>query len=174
MSSHAYHLFGLRLHSEIALPELSPAPDGAPADVEIVRAPVPHPDGGPTVIGLSIGTQGAIIAVRDIGRYRIADGARIEIDADPGASERNTRLFLLGSAMGALLHQRRMLPLHANAIDMGGYAIAVAGPSKAGKSTLAAAFLDRGYRLLSDDICVATRNGNGGFGAQPGALLQKS
>jgi hypothetical protein len=53
-----------------------------------------------------------------------------------------------------LLHQRGIVPLHANAIDTGKGAIAFLGPSGAGKSTLAAAFHDRGHPILSDDVCA--------------------
>ena len=42
----------------------------------------------------------------------------------PGASSRNVRVFLLGSAFGALLHQRGLLPLHANAVEVDGRAVA--------------------------------------------------
>ena len=164
--AHHYRLFGLGFQSEIALPELREVAPETP-DVTIVRAPVDEPE-GELVIGLAPAPEGAILRVRDIGRLRVRGGNRIEVDLNPGQSERNMRLFLLGSAMGALLHQRRMLPLHANAIDVGGRAIAFAGHSKAGKSTLAAAFHDRGHALLSDDICVATPRPGGGFEAQPG------
>ena len=53
-----------------------------------------------------------------------------------------------------LLHQRGLLPLHANAIDIDGKAVAFMGESGAGKSTLAAWFHDRGHRVVSDDVCV--------------------
>jgi hypothetical protein len=169
--THHYRLFGLHFASEIALPELRAAPPAAPAetpDVTIVRAPVEDP-GGELAMNLAATPAGAaFLRARDIGRVRVTGGDRIEVDLNPGQSERNMRLFLLGSAMGALLHQRRLLPLHANAIDVGGRAIAFAGHSRAGKSTLAAAFWDRGFPLLSDDICVVTRGADGGFDAQPG------
>jgi hypothetical protein len=66
----------------------------------------------------------------------------------------NIRLYLLGSAMGILLHQRGQLPLHANAVVIGGRAVAFMGRSGAGKSTLAAMFHDQGYQILADDVCV--------------------
>jgi hypothetical protein len=56
--------------------------------------------------------------------------------------------------MGALLHQRGLLPLHANVIEWNGRAFAFAGPSGAGKSTLAARLQQMGYALLSDDLCA--------------------
>ena len=44
------------------------------------------------------------------------------------------------------------LPIHAAAVDVGGRALLFAAPGRFGKTTLAAAFLRRGYRLLSEDI----------------------
>jgi len=69
------------------------------------------------------------------------------------------RLFLLGSALGALLHQRRVLPLHASAVSTPYGAVAFAGVSGAGKSTLAAALGRRGFDILADDVCVIDVSG---------------
>src|SRR5690606_10479084 len=84
--------------------------------------------------------------------YRVRDGCEIAVspfeDADPGL----VRLYVLGSCMGALLLQRRMLPLHGSALAIDGKAYVIVGPSGAGKSTLAAALAARGQRLISDDI----------------------
>jgi hypothetical protein len=95
-----------------------------------------------------------VLCVPGISRSLIEQGCRIFVDPDEGVSPRNVRLFLLGSAFGALLHQRGLLPLHANAIVIEGRAVAFTGRSGAGKSTLASLFHDRGHRLLSDDVCV--------------------
>src|SRR5258708_9269606 len=70
--------------------------------------------------------------------------------------------------MGAIFHQRGLLPLHANAIEVGGQAVAFVGPSGAGKSTLAAYFRDRGYRVLCDDVCVVSFGSDGEPLAWPG------
>jgi hypothetical protein len=66
----------------------------------------------------------------------------------------NVRLFLLGSALGMLIHQRGLLPLHGNAVEINGRAYAFVGHSGAGKSTLASWFCDQGFRIVSDDVCV--------------------
>jgi hypothetical protein len=58
--------------------------------------------------------------------------------------------------MGAILLQRRILPLHGSAVAIGGKAYAIVGESGAGKSTLASAFLQQGYRLVSDDVIAVS------------------
>jgi len=161
-----YRLFGLTLASEVELPELREVAV-SPPDVTVAVGTVPMP--APLLEGgLNPIDGAAVLPVASVGRFRVRDGTSIEIDPEPGAPAANVRLFLLGSAMGALLHQRGMLPLHANSIDIGGRAIAFIGRSGAGKSTLAAAFHDRGSALLSDDICVVTEGADGGHFAQPG------
>ncbi|MEI9806357.1 MAG: hypothetical protein WDN48_20870 [Pseudolabrys sp.] len=44
--------------------------------------------------------------------------------------------------------------LHASAVRVNGKAILFCGPSGAGKSSMAAALVQRGYDLLTDDVCV--------------------
>ena len=57
---------------------------------------------------------------------------------------------------GALLMQRKILPLHGSAVAIDGKAYAIVGDSGAGKSTLASAFLNKGYQLLSDDVIAVS------------------
>lgn len=151
-----YDVFGLRIRSAIPLPDLMAAPvDRRRADVRIVLGDVaPAAADAASVWGLTGTGERAVLTIDDIARFEILAGRRIVVDRFPDAPAANVRLFLLGSAIGALLHQRGLLPLHANAIRIGRGAAAFMGPSGAGKSTLAAAFLDRGFTLLADDVCV--------------------
>ena len=57
----------------------------------------------------------------------------------------------MASGLPMLLWQRGGLLLHASGVELGGKAIAIAGPSGIGKSTLARALLERGGRLIGDD-----------------------
>lgn len=98
--------------------------------------------------------DGFLLVFAGTARFLIRDGSTIKVEAADGADPANVRLFLLGSAMGALLYQRGLIPLHANAVAVGGCAVAFAGPSGSGKSTLAAWFHDRGYPVLADDVAV--------------------
>ncbi|WP_404370190.1 hypothetical protein AB5I39_01460 [Sphingomonas sp. MMS24-J45] len=147
-----YFVFGLRVRSEIRLNALTETAIAAP-DVEIrVGSIAAHSEREP--FGLYVGPDGAVLNIADVGRFLIANGNEITVAPHPKAPARNVELFLLGSAFAAVLHHRRLLPLHANAIEIDGRAIAFMGHSGAGKSTLAAWFADRGFRVLSDDVCV--------------------
>lgn len=154
----SYQLFGLRLSCELFLPELPPSTATGPADVEIAF-------GTPPIVadekpGYTVAGAGTLLSVPGVGRYWI-ERDRILVEPATDASEKNLRLFLLGSAFGALIHQRGLLPLHANAIEIGDRAVAFMGRSGAGKSTIAAWFHDRGFRVLADDVCVVAMDGAG-------------
>jgi hypothetical protein len=160
-----YAVFGLHLLSEVELPELLPADRLSPVDVTI-RLACPKTASGPP--GLHQRASALELVIEEVGAYRVSRGAEIVVEPEPGAAVENVRLFLLGSAMGLILHQRRLLPLHANAVEIDGRAFAFMGPAGAGKSTLAAWFHDRGHRLIADDVCVVGFDGNGTAVALPG------
>lgn len=161
-----YSVFGLVVRSDLPLPELFPHEAQGAADVTIHAGEVPEAVHAPE--GLSAGDDALLLVIPGVARYRIADGRSITVQAEVDVPDRNVRLFLLGSAFGALLHQRGLLPLHANAVEIGGTAIAFMGESGAGKSTLAAAFRDRGYRVIADDVCVVGFDADGKPYAKPG------
>jgi hypothetical protein len=160
-----YEVFGLRIRSDIPLPELSAAEGVGEADVTISAGVVPESEAGP---GLQVHGDALLLTVPEVSRYRIEAGRNIIVDAEPGVPERNVRLYLLGSAFGALLHQRGLLPLHANAVEIDGRAVAFMGASGEGKSTLAAWFHDHGYRVIADDVCVVNFKQPGRPCAAPG------
>jgi len=54
--------------------------------------------------------------------------------------------------MGFVLLLRGLFCLHASAIAIGDEAIALVGPAGSGKSTTAAAFAERGFRVLAEDV----------------------
>ena len=162
-----YAVFGLTIRSAIPLTELLQIPDVAEVDIVISLADLPTIEG--EVKGNFAATSaGAVLNVPEAGRYLIRDGREILVHPDPKGSERHLRLYLLGSAIGALLHQRQLLPLHSNAIELDGRAVAFLGASGAGKSTMAAWFHDRGYNVLADDVCVVTFASAGQPLAHPG------
>ncbi|UPG65834.1 aldolase [Metabacillus endolithicus] len=88
--------------------------------------------------------------------YMIENGNKIYYSPMENVDADQLRLYLLGTCMGALLLQRRILPLHGSAIEINGKAYAIVGDSGAGKSTLASALLRLGYHLISDDVIPVT------------------
>jgi hypothetical protein len=160
-----YKLFGLRVRSEIELPELLAGTGSDDPDVRIRLRPI---DEAPLEGGLHVLDDGLLFVAPEVARYKVVGGREILVAPDAEVPDRNVRVFLLGSAFGALLHQRGMLPLHANAVEIDGKAVAFMGESGAGKSTLAAWFHDRGFRIIADDVCVVQIDENGRLRALPG------
>jgi hypothetical protein len=67
---------------------------------------------------------------------------------------------ILGLALPHLVHARGRHVLHASGVSRGEDAVAFLGLPRAGKSTVAAALVRRGWRLLADDaLAVATSAG---------------
>jgi hypothetical protein len=158
-------VYGLSVRSELELPELHDDERPGDADVDIRVGTVPFAGGE----GLSLGPDGAVLRINGIATYLMRAGREIIVHSSPGAADRNVRLYLLGSAMGILLHQKGLLPLHANAIEIDGHAAAFMGETGAGKSTLAAWLHDAGHRVIADDVCVLRFDEERGrVGVQPG------
>lgn len=163
---HRYRLFGLSVLSEIPLPELVEDPEDGAADVRITLSPIatlPEAEAG-----LHVDGDEALLVIPPAGRFLTRAGREMLIQPAEGVSPRNLRLYLLGSAFGSILHQRGLLPLHANAVIVEGRAIGFMGHPGAGKSTLAAWFHDRGFDVLADDVCVVTPGPDGTHLAHPG------
>jgi hypothetical protein len=91
--------------------------------------------------------------IEEVGDYCVRAGREIVVAMEPNAGARETRLFLLGSAWGALCYQRGILALHMSVVQVGDEAVAFCGPTGAGKSSVAAWLNARGYRLICDDLC---------------------
>lgn len=96
--------------------------------------------------------------------YRLG-GRILAYYADP-ALEDEFRLYLHGTAYGAVAWLNDLLPLHASAVETKGRTIALTGPSGSGKSTLAAALCRKSFNLVSDDTLVLVP-GSGGLAALP-------
>jgi hypothetical protein len=102
-----------------------------------------------------------------VGRFLVRDGREMLVEPHPGVPDGNVRAYLLGSAMGALLQQRGLLPLHASAVAIDGRAVAFIAPAGSGKSTMAMHLQHRGHRVICDDIC-AVEVGDGMALLRPG------
>src|SRR6478735_7211459 len=154
---HLYSCFNFSLRSDLPLSELAPAEEveGTPiVDVRLGRVPEALPGSSPSQFGIQASGDAVLLTVRDTARYLVRGDSEIIVDPARGVSERNLRLFLLGSALGILSHRRGLLPLHANAVVAQGGAYAFSGHSGAGKSTLAAHFARAGFPVLCDDVCA--------------------
>lgn len=156
-----YRAFGVDFQSALVLPEMRVCSGQADAPVVIVRGQAGRPtEASEIAVGVAATPSVFWMDVPDVARLRVEDGQRLIVELAGGATESDARAYLLGSALGALLHQRGLLPLHASAVEIDGKAYAFTGHSGAGKSTLALALAQRGHKLLCDDIVAIDATGS--------------
>lgn len=152
-----YRVYDLTIESEFELPQAQPAHSGAVPQARIRVGGVSPAgldrDGGHRLGPCAWASSEAVwLSVPGVARFLMTGGEEILVDPCPGTDEDSIRLFLLGSALGALCFQRGMAVLHGNAVHAGDGALVCVGPPGAGKSTLAAEFMRRGYQILADDV----------------------
>lgn len=151
-----YEIYGLAVASEIQLPEMwSIEPEAArPTEIEIRLGQTPlcvHDDCERTG-EYEVGAAGILLNLPDVGRFWAVGGHTLTVTPAPGADMDLVRLFVLGSGLAAILHQRGEFPLHASAHD--GRCYVFLGESGSGKSTLAGMLAQRGFSIVSDDVLV--------------------
>jgi len=132
-------------------------------DISINFAPVPSNIEGATSYGvLWQAVSGRfLLDIPGTARYLVENGNRISIDPHPSADQSEVNRFLRMTPLAALLYQRGVPVFHAAAAAGLNGAILIAGDSGVGKSTLLAAMLKRGWKLLSDDLSAVDLNGHG-------------
>ena len=151
-----YKAFGLVIESCIPIPQI-PEVTGVEPDVRVLKS---------KLIGVvdrkaprTAENYNIVITLTDT-LFRVTNGNLIEADICPEDTESNASVYLMGSCMGAILVQRGFMLLHGSCVTNGRDAILITGDSGAGKSTTAAEFLKRGWKLVTDDVtCVFDQNG---------------
>nr|WP_274650404.1 aldolase [Paenibacillus humicola] len=154
-----YKAFGLRLASEIALPEALREPDqagGPDVRIEWEDLKALWDERKQESDYYAVHGDEFMMHIPGTAIFRVQGGKRIGVSPDEGAEETGIRLYVLGSCMGAILLQRKLFPLHGSAVVIDGKAYAIVGDSGAGKSTLAAALGKLGYPLLTDDVIAVS------------------
>jgi hypothetical protein len=173
--SYTYQAYGLTIRAPFACPALT-APDAgsvaAAVDVVVDERPVPRRLRAPRAGEASWDAAPGLFLLRG-GRR----AGRFLVEADAVTFERNSRCddaalarHFTDQVLAAVLRHRGLLVLHANAVETSGGVIVIGGESGTGKSTTLAALLDRGCRMLSDDV-TALRPGDapGSVEVLPGA-----
>ena len=156
MAPFRYRYFGTTFLSEVELPELYPFEFEQPqVTVQIGEIPLHLEKPSAKGVLFEASPGDFLLRLPSIGSYRVTEGKRITIMPEKGAQPEKFRLFLLGSVMGALFHQRNRLPMHGTTVIKGSFAVCILGNSAAGKSTLGACLtVFRNFKHLADDISV--------------------
>lgn len=150
--------FGQILESEIPIPGAIPASDdrGAPG-IEIVT--VPDVTRSDELFSLNNGQ--ILYAPAGVGSFHCSED-RISIAREGGVEPGLISELLIANAIPAAVWQQGSFMLHASAVQLTGVdgAVAIAGDSGVGKSTVARALLQAGGSLVGDDSIRIDRVGS--------------
>ena len=177
-SCHRYCVYGIEIASDspLALPQYSHDTLG---HLECLQAPAPiFQKAIDTIVFESrsdswyrhaVVRDGSTYVAWDlIGEFLVAaDGRRIVCRRAAGCAAESFQVYMLGQAISFALVQQRFEPLHATVVVVNDRAVAFLGGHAFGKSTLAACFLEAGYRLLTDDL-LNLQESRDGIRAYPG------
>lgn len=109
----------------------------------------------------------------DTVRLVVENGERIGYQLTGGGWPEHLQTYILGYGMSMLAMQRGILAIHCSAVADENGAVLIAGESGAGKSTVTTAFLERGYRLMADDMAFVATAPGGSAMAYPAFPFQK-
>lgn len=155
-----YDAYGLKIKSELRLPELI-ASQTSNFDVEIKQGTL---DQSPLTnleqyfFCCESTSEGLYLFWQGIGTMLIAQGKTITLDLVADYDEARVRLFILGAALGAILHQRGYIVLHASAVAINHQAVIFTAAKGEGKSTMTATLHARGHEFMADDVVAIDVN----------------
>jgi hypothetical protein len=160
MTFSRWRLFGIPVASEVDLPLPAAHGDGN-ALVQATCGPVALTG---ELIFRSDDPE-PFVCLRDGEAVVLAwEGARFRVTADRVVMDCVTpeaaAILLLHPVWSVLLAARGAEALHGCVVERAGSAIAIQGMSGTGKTTAGLALLDRGYRLVTDDLIIFDGAGN--------------
>lgn len=164
---HEYYAYCSRIRSAIRLPlpSATPTDRGPTLYIRLGHVPETLNESNDRIVGHMDGVFSVAIEA----------GRKITVDPAPNADIDFMRSIIQGELVAAALRQRGMLVLHASCVADDRGAIAFVGLPGWGKTTLAIHLLQRGFRLLTDDvlpICTESAPPKA-VPAHPGARLRR-
>ena len=149
-----YSAYGLNITSELLLPELEA--NDSNSDVFIYeKKNGTRSDGNMKRLWrlkISEEKKSASLFIKNQATFNIREGKEITVYTEKNSDDQLIRQYIMGIIFGILLYQRELLVLHASAVEFDGGAIAFMGNPEAGKSSVAAALYNKGYKIVTDDI----------------------
>lgn len=153
-----YRAYGLLLSSAIRIDHFTEVEreSGKDPDVYIRHGDIFGKDyTPPSTIQIESSPEKLLLRGARSATFLVTGGNTVTIEPLPNGNPAAIQQILLGWAFAGLFHQRAMLALHGSAICKGEDCFVVCAPSKGGKSTLTAAFLNKDFSFLDDNIAMA-------------------
>lgn len=143
-----YKVCDINLISDIAIPALK-SKEFNRADIQVIIGPKKKPP-NKTLEFL----PGEKILYKDVCKnVFLISRSEIVISLNDENAEQ-AAISLLGIPLGFALHYNNYQVLHGSAISSGSSTVCFVGKSGAGKSSLAMALVNRGLKLVTEDLCV--------------------
>lgn len=143
----AYRVFSIDIESAFPVRSFAcTSGDGDTTVVTIRRESIREPPSHVSVV------DGVLRMRTPAAWFRMVDGTHIGVHPLNGVSA--VEPFLVGPAIAGVLYQRGLFLLHGAVVQIHDQTVLFLGDTGAGKSTLAASFLEAGYDVLSDDIAA--------------------
>lgn len=156
--AYTYKAFGLIFSSEFEIPEFIKSNEEPEIKIKLGIVPKQLKSISEKGIKYQVAKNEFLLEVDEIAKYYVKNGNEIIVESKRKNVDKEIRLFLLGSVLGALFLQRGLLPIHGSSVKINNQAFIFTGLSGVGKSSLAAFFAKKGYQILADDICVINKN----------------
>lgn len=148
-----YHLYGFCIETDLDFPQLVKE-DAVSSEMDVIRVvetTVPEEIKNITDRKYEFGEEFSWLK-NDTTWIVVEKGNTIGYKLTGGGWPSYLQTYILGYGMSMLAMQRGILAIHCSAVADEEGAVLIAGESGAGKSTVTAAFLENGYRLMADDM----------------------
>jgi hypothetical protein len=149
-----YKAFGFIFSSDFEIPELIEIKKTDKINFKIEKGTVPKEIEKPEKKGVfyQISQKEFLLNIKDTADYYVYNSEKIIVQPHKNAKQEAINLFLLGSVIGVIIFQKNKIPFHGSSVIINNKAIIISGVSGAGKSTIVANFIKKGFPLLSDDV----------------------
>ena len=167
VAPYQYEMCGLRLVSDLALPELRELSESGalhvhadqPLRVRLVRCEsLPEAfeiDGVPNFRRMEDGSPGSEFVAEEVARIVTnGHGTEIVVEHLIGADPRTLSHLVVDQGVARALTERGAMVLHATCVSTDAGAFGFLGSTGTGKSTLAMSFVEDGAQLVADDCLV--------------------
>lgn len=152
-----YRAYGLNIESEIPVigmdaesvlePDVTIVEGKVPDKLEVVFSATAHFQSNETEL---------LFSYKPVGMFYVTNGNKIILQRSEGVKDADLSSVILGICFGAVLHQRKLLPLHASTVIYKNKCLLFVGKSGAGKSTMALSIIKAGGMLIADDVSVVS------------------
>lgn len=157
-----YRGFGLSIASDFAIPGAIELGDKTASDLTIRSGPAQLSAKARSDPPYRLLESQLQLNVTGIADYLLTSPSELIVEPQPGGSADDISTLLIATGLPMALWAREGLVLHASGVILPGsdHAIALAGPSRSGKSALARALLERGGQLVGDDTLWLRHRGD--------------